>query len=114
MSSDLLREDMLHFFVQGILTDQALKLLVDSTWTSLDLSFSTVSNASLQEALQSLPNLLVLDISGCKFQPRTLQMLGKHCPQLQILRLGMSGPRHQSKGAGAQPDLICSQATCTL
>ena len=75
--------------MQGILADQALRLLADSTWTSLDISFSTVSDACMQNVIKSLPNLLTLDITGCKFHPRTLQLLGQHCPQLQVLRLGM-------------------------
>ena len=75
--------------IQGILTDQALQLLVDSTWTSLDVSFSTISDDGLQSAMQSLPNLLALDLTGCRFHPRTLQLLSEHCPQLQVLRLGI-------------------------
>lgn len=39
--------------------------------------------------MQSLPNLLALDLTGCRFHPRTLQLLSEHCPQLQVLRLGI-------------------------
>lgn len=75
--------------IQGILTDQALQLLVDSTWTSLDVSFSTISDDGLRIAMQSLPNLLALDLTGCRVHPKTLQLLSEHCPQLQVLRLGI-------------------------
>lgn len=46
----------------------------------------------MQSVVQTLPNLLALDITGCKFHPETLQLLGQHCPQLQVLRLGACLP----------------------
>ncbi|KAL0052743.1 hypothetical protein WJX82_006893 [Trebouxia sp. C0006] len=73
---------------QGLLTDPALAMLVDSSWTSLDISESCVTDAGLQTALQTTPHLLSLDLTGCIVSQRTVRSLGSWCDQLQVLRIG--------------------------
>ena len=77
------------FLAQGLLTDAALAMLVDSSWTSLDISGSCVTDAGLQTALQTTPHLLSLDLTGCIVSQRTVRSLGSWCDQLQVLRIGL-------------------------
>ena len=42
------------------------------------------------EALACTPALRALDLSRCALAPATLLQLPRHCPQLQVLRLGTS------------------------
>ena len=69
---------------------KALEMLIDSSLTALDISYSRVTDAALQNALQTTPNLLSLDVTGCQLSQRTVRALGTWCPQLQVLRLGWS------------------------
>ncbi|KAL0036758.1 hypothetical protein WJX79_008838 [Trebouxia sp. C0005] len=73
---------------QGLLTDAALAMLVDSSWTSLDISESCVTDAGLQTALQTTPHLSSLDLTGCIVSLKTVRTLGSWCDQLQVLRIG--------------------------
>ena len=77
------------FLAQGLLTDAALAMLVDSSWTSLDISESCVTDAGLQTALQTTPHLLSLDLTGCIVSQKTVRSLGSWCTQLQVLRIGL-------------------------
>lgn len=77
------------FWTQGLLTDAALAMLVDSSWTSLDISESCVTDAGLQTALQTTPHLSSLDLTGCIVSLKTVRTLGSWCDQLQVLRIGL-------------------------
>lgn len=77
------------FLAQGLLTDAALAMLVDSSWTSLDISESCVTDAGLQTALQTTPHLLSLDLTGCIVSQKTVRSLASWCDQLQVLRVGL-------------------------
>ena len=85
----------LKFSAQGLLDSQALEMLIDSSLTALDIANSQVTDAALQNALQTTPNLLSLDVTGCQVSQRTVRSLGTWCPQLQVLRLGWSDCYHQ-------------------
>ncbi len=74
--------------LQCLLNNAALDMLVDSNWTSLDVSDSSVTDAALQAALQTTPHLLSLDLTGCVVSQKTVRSLGTWCPQLQVLRIG--------------------------
>lgn len=75
------------------MTSGALNLLVDSSWTSLDVSNSSVADTAVQAALQCTPHLLSLDLTGCAVSQRTVRSLGEWCPQLQVLRIGCNHVR---------------------
>ena len=77
------------FLAQGLLTDAALAMLVDSSWTSLDISESCVTDTGLQTALQTTPHVLSLDLTGCIVSQKTVRSLGSWCTQLQVLRIGL-------------------------
>lgn len=77
------------YLAQGLLTDAALAMLVDSSWTSLDVSESCVTDTGLQTALQTTPHLLSLDLTGCIVSQKTVRSLGSWCGQLQVLRIGL-------------------------
>ncbi|DBA86040.1 TPA: hypothetical protein ACH3X1_005568 [Trebouxia sp. C0004] len=87
LNAFLLHEPFI-FLVQGLLTDAALAVLVDSSWTSLDISESCVTDTGLQTALQTTPHLLSLDLTGCIVSQQTVRSLGSWCTQLQVLRIG--------------------------
>ena len=72
------------------MNDPALEALTDSSWTCLDLYSSNVTDSGVQKALASTPQLLLLDLTGCKVSLQTIRMLGSWCPQLQVLRIGWS------------------------
>ena len=76
--------------MQKLLDDSALAVLIDSSWTCLDLYGSNVSDSGVQQALGNTPQLLLLDLSGCKVSQQTIGKLGSWCPQLQVLRIGSS------------------------
>lgn len=76
--------------LQRLLDDSALEVLVDSSCTSLDLCDSSVSDHAVQNALQSTPHLMSLDLTGCNVSQQTVRSLGSWCPQLQVLRIGWS------------------------
>ena len=63
-------------------------MLTDGSWTCLDLHGSNVTDSGVQKALASTPELLLLDLTGCKVSHQTIRMLGSWCPQLQVLRIG--------------------------
>ncbi|KAA6424335.1 MAG: hypothetical protein FRX49_05547, partial [Trebouxia sp. A1-2] len=81
---------------QGLLTDAALAMLVDSSWTSLDISESCVTDAGLQTALQTTPHLSSLDLTGCIVSLKTVRTLGSWCDQLQVLRIGQTASKAMS------------------
>lgn len=74
--------------LQKLLENSALDLLTDSSWTSLDLSDSIITDSAVQTALGRTPQLLSLDLTGCKVSQQTIRLLGSWCPQLQVLRIG--------------------------
>lgn len=76
---------------RGLLDNKALEKLIDSSLTALDIAHSQVTDAALQNALQTTPNLLSVDVTGCQVSQRTVRSLGTWCPQLQVLRLGSRG-----------------------
>lgn len=81
---------IIQYGLQGLLDDSALALLIDSSWTCLDLYGSNVTDSGVQVALANTPQLLLLDVSGCKVSQHTIRKLGSWCPQLQVLRIGWS------------------------
>ena len=98
--------------LQGLLRDETLKLLVDSIWTSLDISFSSVTNDGLLYVMKSLPALLHLDITGCYFTTQTLQALSQHCLQLQVLRIGEPIPLSGQHVISSRIQLVAVYNTC--
>lgn len=74
--------------LQRLIDDSALDLLTDSSWTCLDLSDSIITDSAVQTALGRTPQLLSLDLTGCKVSQQTIRLLGSWCPQLQVLRIG--------------------------
>lgn len=81
---------IVQYYLQRLLDDSALALLIDSSWTCLDLYGSNVTDSGVQQALANTPQLLLLDLSGCKVSQQTIRKLGSWCPQLQVLRIGWS------------------------
>ena len=84
----------------------ALPALLDSTWTTLDLSgASDLKDSTLHLATQQLPLLKAIDLTGCsKLSAMGYQQLGSSCPQLEVLRVG----------GGSKEDAAVSQALRTL
>ena len=77
--------------MQGLVSDVSLKVLADDEWSVLDLArCSHLSDGAILEALSRTPLLRALDITGCSVSTATLRQLPRHCPLLQVLRLGMS------------------------
>lgn len=73
---------------KGLIDDHAINLLLDSSWTTLDVADSSLTDRALQAALKTTPHLLSLDLKGSRVSQMTVRSLGTWCPQLQVLRIG--------------------------
>ena len=79
---------------QGALTDEALSMLVDEDFVSLDLAHaSALTHRGISAAVGGLPLLRTLDLSHTAFLPSALPELAETCPLLEILRLGGLAPK---------------------
>ncbi len=88
--------------IQGMLTDQALLLLLDEDFVSLDLAHArSVTRDGVAVVLRELPLLRTLDLSHAAFHPASLASLAQTSPLLEVLRLGglPLKPAHAAAGA---------------
>ncbi len=76
--------------MQGLMDDEALRMLADEDWVVLDLAgCSNITAAGLAAVLPMLGYVAAVDLTACGgVRAATLRLLAASCPAVQELRLG--------------------------